>query len=239
MSRLRRGAAVTAVLGAWLAVASVAAAAPGSPFVATCAGAGPNHAALVIEHGDGSVVSRCVAFDTPTISGDRLLAAAAVPWSGQTFGGFGVAVCAVDAEPSRYGSCPGADRYWAVFEATGSGWELSPIGISSMTVADGDALGLRYVPTSGTPEPPVSASGVCPGTAEATSGAMVETTSGAGATSWSGAPSSSNATLGAAAQPGVPGRGGFDVGLASAVLVGAGLAGLAVFRLAAGRRRTT
>lgn len=231
MSRLRSGAAVTAVLAAWLAVASFAAAVPGSPFVATCAGAGPSHASLVIEHGDGSVVSRCVAFDTPTISGDRLLAAAGVSWSGQTFGGFGIAVCAVEEEPSRYGSCPGADRYWAVFEASGGDWGLSPVGISSMTVADGDALGLRYVPTSGTPEPPVSATGVCPGTAEATSG-TAEATSGASAAS------SSGAALGAEAKPGVPGRGGFDVGLASAVLVGAGLAGLAVFRLATGRRRT-
>jgi hypothetical protein len=228
MSRLRSGAAVTAVLAA-LAVASFAAAAPGSPFVSTCAGAGPNHAALVIEHGDGSAVSRCVAFDTPTISGDRLLAAAGVPWSGQTFGGFGVAVCAVDAEPSRYGSCPGADRYWAVFEASGGAWELSPVGLSSMTVADGDALGLRYVPTSGTPEPPASAIAVCPGTAEATAGAIAASPSGAALT----------AALTAAAERGAPGRDGFDFGLASAVLVGAGLAGLAVFRLGAGRRRTT
>lgn len=237
MSRLRSGAAVTAVLVAWLAVASFAAAAPGSPLVATCAGAGPNHAALVIEHGDGSVVRRCVAFDTPTISGDRLLAAAGVPWSGQTFGGFGVAVCAVDAEPSRYGSCPGADRYWAVFEASGGGdWELSPIGISSMTVADGDALGFRYVSTSGTPEPPVSARGVCPGTAEAASGAVTASGTAEVASGMETA-NSSGATLGAAAQPGVPGRGGLDVGLVSAVLVGAGLAGLAVFRLVTGRRR--
>ncbi len=79
------------------------------------------HAALVVEHGDGSVVTRCVAFDASSVSGEELLDRSGVAWSSQTFGGFGDAVCALDGEPARYVDCPGKDSYWAVFVARGGG----------------------------------------------------------------------------------------------------------------------
>ena len=116
-----------------------------APAASACAAAGSHHAALVVEHGDGSVVTRCVAFTAPTISGEELLNRSGVAWSGQTFGGFGDAVCALDGEPARYIDCPGKDRYWAVFVARGRGqWQLANVGISSLTVHDGDAEGFRF-----------------------------------------------------------------------------------------------
>ncbi len=102
-------------------LAAFAALAPGSPLVASCAGAGPHHAALVVEHGDGSVVTRCVAFDTASVTGEWLLNTSGLAWSGQTFGAFGEAVCALDGEPAHYSDCPGKDEYWAVFVARGGG----------------------------------------------------------------------------------------------------------------------
>ena len=138
-----------------LSVAAFGSLAPGSPVPSACAAAGSNHAALVVEHGDGSVVSRCVAFDASQVTGEDLLNASGIVWSGQTFGGFGDAVCSMDGEPARYSSCPGNDGYWAVFVVRGGGaWQLSNVGISTLTLADGDAEGFRYVPSSANPVAP-------------------------------------------------------------------------------------
>jgi hypothetical protein len=117
---------------------------------------------LVVEHGDGLVVTRCVAFDADQITGEELLNSSGIAWSAQTFGGFGDAVCALDGEPAQYADCPGKDRYWAVFVArAGGSWQLANVGISTMTLSDGDAEGFRYVPASGVPAVPVSAAGAC------------------------------------------------------------------------------
>ena len=136
-----------------------------------CAGAGPNHAALVVTHADGSSVTKCVAFDTPSISGEQLLKTSGIDWSGQSFS-FGEAVCAIDREPASYTECLSKDNYWATFTSTAGGaWTMAMVGISDIQIHDGDAEGFRYVPTTGTPPDPGSPKGVCDPAAAATSGA--------------------------------------------------------------------
>jgi hypothetical protein len=143
-------------------LATLASLAPVAPAVPGCAAAGSSHAALLVEHADGSVVTRCVAFDTAAITGEELLNRSGLTWSSQTFGSFGDAVCALDMEPAQYAECPGKDRYWAVFVArAGGSWQLANAGISTMTLSDGDAEGFRYVPASGVPAAPASAAGAC------------------------------------------------------------------------------
>jgi hypothetical protein len=219
-----------------LAVAALAGVAlePGSPLAATCAGAGPNHAALVVEHADGSVVTRCVAFESASITGEQLLDSSGVAWSGETFGGYGRAVCAIDSEPPRYATCPGSDSYWAIFDSTGGGkWQLSAVGISSLKLADGDAEGLRYVPSAGDPAPPQpAAAGVCSGTVASGGGGAAAETSAAGAAPVTAAPHERGSADTAPS-------GGIDLGWIAAALVGVGLGGLALLRLLAARRRST
>jgi len=270
-------------LPALIVMAAVASAAvgvaflvPASPSVARCAAAGSNSAAIVVEHGDGSLLTRCVAFDTTSVTGEGLLnlATPKVAWSGQTFGGFGVAVCAIDAEPAHYSTCPGKDNYWAVFVSTGgAAWQLAGTGISSLRLSSGDALGFRYVPAMGTPPAPPSAAGVCPGTSPTASAAATATAmpaqvmatahAGAAATATAGSVGSgfvagvtSAATAGSSptssgripdgatvAGPTAPVSGSgsdagqLDLGLLAACVVGGGLAGLALLRLIAARRR--
>jgi hypothetical protein len=157
-----------------LTLGALASLAPVAPAAPTCAAAGAHHAALVVEHGDGSVATRCVAFDTSNVTGEQLLTLSGIAWSGQTFGGFGDAVCALDGEPARYVDCPGKDSYWAVFVASGGGsWQLSNVGISSLVLRDGDAEGLRYVPAVGNPVAPTSPVGVCSATAPVSAAAPV------------------------------------------------------------------
>ena len=159
---------VAAVAAAALGVAALAALAPVSPAVSSCAaagrsaGGGPNHAALVIEHGDGSVETVCVSFSGATITGKEILDTAAIAWSGQSFGSFGEAVCALDGEPAHYATCPGKDDYWAFyFSRAGGAWQFAEAGVSTLTFASGDAEGFRYVPAAGTPATPPSPAGVC------------------------------------------------------------------------------
>jgi hypothetical protein len=258
---------------------------PASPFASSCAAAGSHSAALVIEHGDGTLLTQCVAFDATSITGEGLLNSSGVAWSGQTFGGFGVAVCAIQAEPAHYSTCPGKDSYWAIFVSTGgSAWQMAAAGATSITLGNGDALGFRYVPAVGTPQSPPSPAGVCPvarATAAATAtppratvtdragssaGAVSTAASVAGATAAGqtdaadvgvNAASAGNGPIAveAAVRTGVSGAaaggpygltsgsgsgsgsGQLDIGLLAACVVGGGLAGLALLRLIAARRR--
>ncbi|HEX7496998.1 MAG TPA: hypothetical protein VF344_00830 [Candidatus Limnocylindrales bacterium] len=254
-------------------LAALASLAPVATVVPGCAAAGSNHAALLVEHADGSVVTRCVAFDSGSISGEELLNRAGIAWSAKTFGGFGDAVCALDGEPAQYADCPGKDRYWAVFVArAGASWQLANVGISALTMHDGDAEGFRFVPASGLPSAPVSPAGVCaavvatqtpapagastprpstaagatvpPPPAETMSPltdptASVAAATEAAATRAAGTPATDATSGSSPPKTPVPApSGGADIGLMAAAAAGGGLAGLALLRLLAARRKT-
>jgi hypothetical protein len=180
----------------------------------SCAAAGQHHAALVIEHGDGSVTTRCVAFDTDTITGQQLLDASGIKWTGKTFS-FGEAICALDGEPASFAQCPAADKYWALFDAkAGGSWQMASVGISDLKLSDGDAEGLHFVPASETnPGEPPSPATVCSAAA-------------ASAVQASPAPASSASSSSS----------GINPGILVALAVTLGLVGLATFRILRGRR---
>jgi hypothetical protein len=251
------------VLAAAATLGALASLAPLSPAAPSCAGAGSHRAAIVVQHGDGSIVARCVAFDTAEISGEELLNRSGIAWSGRTFGSFGQAVCALDGEPARYAECPGRDDYWAVFVARGvaggasGSWQLAAVGISGLVLHDGDAEGFRYVPASGTPAAPAPPAGVCAAatfrpTASRPATSPRVTASAAPASGPSAAPAATESVAAstaeappapsepaqlAATSPSPPSRpSGPDPGLMAAAAAGGGLAGLAVLRLVAARR---
>jgi hypothetical protein len=239
---MRRIALILPIAAALAALASLA---PGTPAASPCAAAGSHSAALVVEHADGSTVTRCVAFDTDAISGEQLLTLSGIGWSSQSFGDFGDAACALDGEPARYAECPGTDRYWAVFVAqAGGSWQLANVGISALALHDGDAEGFRYVPASGVPAAPPSPAGVCaaPPSQTTLGSAAPGRPSASSATPTVGivgATASAGATAGATPRHETPAptpSGGVDLGLLAAAVVGGGLAGLAILRAVAGRR---
>jgi hypothetical protein len=154
-----------------LAVALVAAAAvlPGATAAKPlCAGAaGAHRAAVVVEHGDGSTLTRCVGFDAAAISGYDLLAASGIQFATVDYGGsLGQAVCQIDREPASYPqSCFGSGgSFWAQFASRGGGaWQVTSRGVSNTTFGDGDAEGFRYDGQGGSlPPPRTAAAGVCP-----------------------------------------------------------------------------
>ncbi|GAC1665374.1 MAG: hypothetical protein NVS9B8_06340 [Candidatus Limnocylindrales bacterium] len=143
------------------AAGSAFALAPVGPFAqSACAGGGPHHAALVIEHGNGSTIQRCVGFSSATITGDQLLQMSGIDFYATGSSGLGKAVCQIDGEPTKFSVClPTSGSYWAMFVSRGGGsWAVSNLGISSQTFADGDAEGFRYDPQTGAPaQPPLPA----------------------------------------------------------------------------------
>ena len=166
-------------------------------------------------------MARCVSFGTTTVTGEQLLDSSGVAWSGQTFGSYGEAVCALDGEPAHYATCPGQESYWAVFVSRAGGpWQLSGTGISSLTLRGGDAEGFRYVPAVGAPAAPPSPDGVCPAAAASTAPATARTVGGIGtpsaAPAATAAASPSGPATAAATVPTVAAASGHDAPTASA-----------------------
>lgn len=140
----------------------VGAAALSSP--STCAAAdGTHHVALVVQHGDGATVIRCVAFAGSSVSGEQALASSGVSYETVSFGGLNDAVCQVDGEPATFPpDCwTSTSNFWALFIArAGGAWFASSLGISSLTLRDGDTEGLRFEPQAQPIAPTVK--GNCP-----------------------------------------------------------------------------
>ncbi len=123
---------------------------------------GLHHAALVIEHGSGRLITRCVSFLEDQITGIQLIQRAGVEYQTQQFGGLGSAVCQLDGEPQPVpGNCLGTGAYWQYFHRTPSGWVPSAGGASSATLRDGDADGWHYATGAAQLPASVSFASVC------------------------------------------------------------------------------
>ncbi len=167
-SRLRTRALVRlAALAPLLASLTVAGSVTryGPSAVGCVQAAAAHHAALVVAHGNGTVIRICVAFSEDAISGKKMLDDAQSQAHLEYDTGYsGQAVCQIDYEPpsGTYSpQCLSAGRpYWAAFVSRGGGsWTYSNQGFASQTFRDGDAQGFRYG-SDGTAPP--SPSGVCP-----------------------------------------------------------------------------
>ncbi|HEY6468856.1 MAG TPA: hypothetical protein VI434_03735 [Candidatus Dormibacteraeota bacterium] len=157
---------LTIGLGAASAVAHVG---PAKPLCAQAADT--NHVGIVVEHGNGDVVTQCVGFDTPTITALAVLQAAAsqdssFEYATETYPGLGEAVCQIGNEPQQYTQClPSSGSYWVFFTATsGRAWTGAAHGISTATVSNGDDVGFRYDALTGGDPAPASPANVCPAT---------------------------------------------------------------------------
>ena len=135
-------------------LAAVMLAALCSLFVATTARA-DGEAGLVIQHGDGSIDTYCVAFTGDSITGKDLLKRVNIPT--EDYGGL---VCAVGTNPaegcfaaSSFDSCTckcsGSNTatctYWAFFTASyGKSWVYSALGFTQAKAKDGDLQAWRW-----------------------------------------------------------------------------------------------
>lgn len=130
------------------------------PLPALAQEGGPNRAGLVVVHGDGRVLTRCVTFTEERISGVALLQRAGLAVDANT-GPMGSAVCTINRE-----GCPANDcfcqckgnpcTYWNYFHRNADGsWAYSGMGAATWTVGNGDIDG--WVWGDGSAPPPALA----------------------------------------------------------------------------------
>lgn len=115
---------------------------------------GPNRAGLVVRYGDGRVVTACVSFSEPAISGEELLYRAGLEVSVQSFGGLGNAVCAINGEGCQPPGEPcfcrcqtmgEACTYWVYAHLGEDGqWRSAGRGPSTTMLHNGDVDGWAW-----------------------------------------------------------------------------------------------
>ncbi len=106
-----------------------------------------NQAALVVVHGDGRVLTRCVAFEEPQISGLDLLQRSGLDINLEASSD-GAAICRLDGEGCTFPGqncfcqCEGATCvYWSYWQWSEGGWRYSQKGAASSTVLPGGVDG--------------------------------------------------------------------------------------------------
>lgn len=102
----------------------------------------PNRAGLVIVHGDGSVTSRCVEFESESISGYELLERSGLELRTEV-SGMGPTICAIGQEGCGAGEhcfcrCLSSPcEYWSYWRLEDGSWRYSSLGAGNTKVSDG------------------------------------------------------------------------------------------------------
>jgi len=120
---------------------------------------GINRAGLVVQFGDGNVVTACVQFTSETVTGAELLRLSGLDVIMDPHSGFGEAICKISAGDFSDGcdfpledcfcQCRGADcKYWAYYHLEENAWAYSQLGASNWLVRDGDVEGWAWGPGS-------------------------------------------------------------------------------------------
>jgi hypothetical protein len=133
------------------------ASATASPGTAACVNANAAHKAyVVVQHGGGASVQKCVGFDAEQIGGEDLMKKSGIEYQTQDFSGVGKAVCQLDNEPAQFSECFPKDRpFWAMYVSQGgSGWQQGQSAYTAVSLKDGDALGWEYQSATASPPPP-------------------------------------------------------------------------------------
>jgi len=119
-----------------------------------------NRAGLIVVHGDGRVLTRCVTFTEERISGVALLQRSGLAVDANT-GPMGSAVCTINREGCPVNDCfcqckGNPCTYWNYFHRNADGsWAYSGMGAATWTVGDGDIDG--WVWGDGSAPPPALA----------------------------------------------------------------------------------
>lgn len=106
-------------------------------MIAIPANALASQASVVVRHGNGNMVKRCVDFGSTTITGLELLQKAGL--SPVLENGFMVSI---DGDKAKSSTEPGVtDDYWSYWRIDNNKWSYSRAGASSQKVGDGDVQG--------------------------------------------------------------------------------------------------
>ncbi|NJK80064.1 MAG: hypothetical protein HC893_03475 [Chloroflexaceae bacterium] len=122
-----------------------------------------SRAALVVQAGGGQVLTRCVSFSEPQISGADLLRRSGLGLETVNDPGLGEFVCRIEQE-----GCPASDclcafppTYWRYWLLQADGWQFSAAGATTRMLGDGDGDAWVWS-AEDTPPPVIAFDTVCP-----------------------------------------------------------------------------
>jgi hypothetical protein len=120
-----------------------------------------NRVGLVVLHGDGTLITRCVEFSEPEISGYGVLERSGLDVVAAFDPSAGAAVCAIDGQGCAVDAClTCADPdYWSYWHLVDGSWAYSPVGSSVHKVHHGDVEGWLW--GAGEPPPVVAFDQIC------------------------------------------------------------------------------
>jgi hypothetical protein len=101
---------------------------------------------LVVYLGDGSLITRCVEFSEPQISGYEVLMRSGLNVLATFNFGMGAAICSIEGTGCPVEECLTCDQpnYWAYWHLIDGSWAYSRVGASSYTVRHGDVEGWTW-----------------------------------------------------------------------------------------------
>ena len=120
------------------------------PPTSVNAQAATHRAALVVRFGDGSVVTRCVSFGEPSLTGAELLMRAGLSVVLDLNSSIGAGVCKIgnqgcDRGKSCFCQCEGSTcAYWQYFHLQSGAWKYSNLGAGVYQVYDGAVEGWAW-----------------------------------------------------------------------------------------------
>lgn len=100
-------------------------------------------AGLIVQMGDGEVITGCISFEEEQISGLALLERSGIPFAAVNDERYGAFICGIAGVgcPAERCLCAYPPRYWQYWLLERHGWRVSPVGASSRVVRDGDVDG--------------------------------------------------------------------------------------------------
>jgi len=121
----------------------------------------PNRVGLVIRHGSGTIITRCVEFSGSEISGYDLLMRSGLDIVADFGSGMGAAICSIEGEGCPVNECLtcATPDYWSYWRLTDGAWSYYQAGASTSTVRDGDVEGWSW--GSGDSPPVLSFDQIC------------------------------------------------------------------------------
>jgi hypothetical protein len=120
----------------------------------------PNQVAVIVQHGDGSLVTRCVTFSEPHLTGYQILTRSGLDVVAAV-GPLGAAICAIEGEGCEAHNCfcSSPPDYWSYWKLVNGEWVYSQMGANSAQVHHGSVEGWTWGP--GNPPPMISFTDVC------------------------------------------------------------------------------
>ena len=124
----------------------------------------PNRVGLVVVHGNGATITRCIEFTEGEISGYDVLQRSGLSVTAYE-SAMGVAICAIDGEGCGSDNCfcqcqGGTCTYWTYWHLSGGNWVYSNVGAALHRVHNGDVEGWRW--SDGAPPLVVPFEQICP-----------------------------------------------------------------------------